>query len=68
MGHITMPFTSKYPHLGHTERIRIPHILHSHVGHMMAEFERICETHDEAYVLHIADKIIEGLNNITDCN
>ena len=59
-----MPFSSKYPHLGHTEPLRVPHILHSHVLHMLSELERVCVTHDEDYVLHIADKIIKGLENI----
>ena len=59
-----MPFSSKYPSLGHTSPLRIPHILHSHVLHIVAECERLCVTHDEDYVLHILDKVTEGLDNI----
>ena len=59
-----MPFSSKYPSLGPTSPLRIPHILHSHVLHIVAECERLCVTHDEDYVLHILDKVTEGLDNI----
>ena len=59
-----MPFSSKYPSLGHTLPLRIPQVLHSHVLHIAGECERLCVTHDDEYVLHILNKVCEGLDNI----
>ncbi len=58
-----MPFTNKYIHMGHTERVRLPAMVIPHVGHMMTELDRLCGTHDEAYVLHILDAICDGLDS-----
>ena len=54
----------KYPSLGHTSPLRLPQTLHTHVLHIASECERLCVTHDEEYVLHILDKVIEGLEHI----
>ena len=59
-----MPFTNKYPHMGHTDRVRIPHTIVTHVGHIVIECERLCGTHDEEYVLHVLDKVIKGLESV----
>ena len=59
-----MPFTNKYPHMGHTERVRLPQLIITHVGHIAQECDRICGTHDEDYVLHILDKVVEGLESV----
>jgi len=59
-----MPFTTKFVHLGNTRPIRLPHTLHTHALHIAHECDRICGTHDEAYALHILDKVIEGLESV----
>ncbi len=59
-----MPFTSKYPALGATKLIRIPETLENHVLHITEEAERLCVTHDLSYVLHILDKVMEGLEQV----
>ena len=59
-----MPFVTKFPHLGHTAPLRIPHALHTHALRITTETERICGTHDVNYALHILDKVIEGLENV----
>ena len=59
-----MPFTNKYPSLGHTSPLRLPQTLHSRVLHIVSECERLCVTHDETYVLHILDKVIKGLEQV----
>ena len=56
-----MPFTTKYPALGNTTPLRVPHVLHTHMGQIADECERLCVTHDVTYALHILDKVIEGL-------
>ena len=50
--------------MGHTDRVRIPHTIVTHVGHIVSECERLCGTHDEEYVLHVLDKVIEGLESV----
>ena len=65
MGHIygthEMPFSSKYSHLGHTERVRLPQLIIPYVGHITEELDRLCGTHGEAYVLRILDNVCQGL-------
>jgi len=41
-------------------------MLHSHVLHMAAACEHLCVTHDEDYVLHMMDKILEGIDRVCD--
>ena len=68
MGHIygthEMPFQNKFPHMGHTERLRLPALITPHVGHIAEECERICGTHGPDYVLQILDKVQEGLERV----
>ena len=59
-----MPFSSKYPHMGHTERMRIPLICVGHIEKVLDHYERLCGTHGIEYMTKIQDKIEEGLNNI----
>ena len=65
LGHIDfiMPFTKAYPHLGHTVRIRIPESISTYVSQIVSECDRVCGTDGEERVLHILEKIIEGLEN-----
>ena len=58
-----MPFTKAYPALGHTVVCRVPEIISPHVLHIAQECERVCVTHGEERVLHILEKVIEGLEN-----
>lgn len=59
-----MPFSSKYSHMGQTERIRIPKNCLSHIENILEHYNRICGTHDEEF-LHKVQKNIEiGLGNI----
>ena len=59
-----MPFSSKYTHMGHTERIRIPENCVSHIENLLEHYDRICGTHDEEFLYKIQLKIEEGLENI----
>ena len=59
-----MPFSNKYPHMGHTERMRIPRVSVSHIENVLAHYERLCGTHGVEFVLKIQDKIEDGLVNI----
>lgn len=59
-----MPFLNKYPHMGHTERMRIPRICVGHIENLLQHYDRLCGTHDEEYVHKIQQKIEEGLDNI----
>ena len=59
-----MPFTHKFPHLGHTERIRIPKSCVSHIENVLGHYERLCGTHGIEFVLKLHDKIEEGLENV----
>jgi hypothetical protein len=59
-----MPFISKYSHMGHTERIRIPNVLIPFTEQILEEFNRLYGTHDEEYLNKLQDKIIQGLQNI----
>ena len=59
-----MPFSNKYSHMGHTERIRIPKILMGHIEEMLDEYNRLYGTKGEDYMSKLHDKIIEGLKNI----
>ena len=56
-----MPFQNKYPHMGHTEKLRLPARLIPHALQIAEECERICGAHDVAYVDHILEKVIAGL-------
>ena len=58
-----MPFTSKYPHLGPTEKVRVPQALLPYVGRIVEECDRISGAHGTGRVGHILDKVIEGLEN-----
>jgi hypothetical protein len=62
--HRFMPFSNKFPHMGHTERMRIPQICVSHIENVLGHYERLCGTHGEEFVIRLQDKIEEGLNNI----
>lgn len=59
-----MPFTNKYIHLGHTDRIRIPQNCVSHIEKVLQHYERLCGTHGLEFVIKIQDKIEDGLSNI----
>lgn len=59
-----MPFANNYPHMGHTERIRIPIVCVGHIRNILDHYERLYGTHDEEFVRKIQDKIEEGLNAI----
>jgi hypothetical protein len=60
-----MPFTNKYPHMGHTERVRIPQNCVSHIETVLLHYDRICGTHGIEYLRNLQDKIEQGLDNIT---
>ena len=64
MGHIVMPFSSKFPNLGKTVKTRIPESCYHHVITLLDEYERIAEKHGRAYLEQIQDKIEKGLNNV----
>jgi len=59
-----MPFTNKYPHLGHTERMRIPRVYVSHIENVLQHYDRLCGTHGIEFVNKIQDKIEDGLSEI----
>jgi hypothetical protein len=59
-----MPFTSKYPHMGHTERIRIPVDCVSHIENLLEHYDRIYGTHSEEFLYKLQSKIEEGLENV----
>ena len=59
-----MPFTNKFTHLGHTERIRLPATIVPYVGHIASELDRICGTHGEERVGHILEGILNGLQDL----
>lgn len=59
-----MPFISKYSHMGHTERIRIPSKMIPFVNQILEEFDRLYEIRDEDYLHKLQDKILEGLQSI----
>jgi hypothetical protein len=62
--HKIMPFTSKYNHMGHTERIRIPQNCVSHIENLLEHYNRLCGTHNEQFILKIQTKIENGLDDI----
>ena len=59
-----MPFTSKHPNIGKTEKIRIPSICVPHIENLLEHYDRICGAHDEEFLYKIQLKIEEGLENI----
>lgn len=59
-----MPFSSKFPHLGHTERMRIPQICVSHIENVLSHYERLCGTHGTEFVYKLQDKIEAGLDTV----
>jgi len=59
-----MPFTAKYPHLGATKLIRVPCLLESHLLHIVNEIERLSGEKDTDHALHIADKLVEQLQDV----
>ena len=59
-----MPFSNKFPHMGHTERMRIPQICVSHIENVLSHYERLCGTHGVEFVYKIQEKIEDGLINI----
>ena len=59
-----MPFSSKYTHMGHTERIRIPQNCVSHIENLLEHYNRLCGTHNEQFILKIQTKIENGLDDI----
>ena len=59
-----MPFSNKYPHMGHTERMRIPQICVSHIEKVLDHYERLCGTHGVEFVYKLQDKIEDGLSNV----
>jgi len=59
-----MPFSNKYPHMGHTERMRIPQNCVSHIGNVLGHYERLCGTHGIEFVYKIQEKIEAGLIDI----
>ena len=62
--HKKMPFTNNYPHMGHTERIRIPNNCVSHIKRILEHYDRLYGTHNEEFVHNIQNKIEDGLDNI----
>ena len=62
--HRFMPFTNKFPHMGHTERMRIPQICVSHIEKLLEEYERLCGTHSIEFVYTIQEKVEDGLRRI----
>ncbi len=59
-----MPFSNKYPNLGETVRMRIPHAISSHITMILDEYERIADKHGPQYLNQIMDKIERGLENV----
>jgi len=57
MGHTVMPFSNKYPNLGETVRMRIPHAISSHITMLLDEYERIADKHGPQYLNTIMDRI-----------
>ena len=59
-----MPFLNKFPHMGHTERMRIPRVCVSHIENVLGHYERLCGTHGVEFIYKIQEKIEDGLINI----
>lgn len=59
-----MPFSHNFPHMGHTERMRIPKVCVSHIKNILSHYERLCKTHGIEYVQKIQEKIEDGLENV----
>ena len=59
-----MPFISKHPNIGKTEKIRIPSICVPHIENLLEHYDRICGAHNEEFLYKIQLKIEEGLKNI----
>ena len=56
-----MPFSNKYPNLGETVRMRIPHAISSHITMLLDEYERIADKHGTIYLNTIMDRIENGV-------
>ena len=59
-----MPFSNKYPNLGETTRMRVPHAIGSHITMVLDEYERIASKHGPQYLNTIMDRIEKGLENV----
>ena len=59
-----MPFLNKYPHMGHTERMRIPQNCVSHIENVLKHYERLCGTHGVEFVYKLQERIEDGLSNV----
>ena len=59
-----MPFLNKYPHMGHTERMRIPQNCVSHIENVLQHYERLCGTHGVEFVYKLQERIEDGLSNV----
>ena len=57
---------SRYPELGDTKPLRLPLKLHSHVLHMMEQYESLCVTHGIENVLHMTGYIEDKLSASVD--
>jgi hypothetical protein len=57
-------FQKKFPTLGDTKGLRVPYCIHRHMDTISQELEAIASRHDIDYVLHILDKVIEGLESV----
>ena len=67
MGHICgthrMPFSNKYSHLGHTERMRIPASCVPHIMNILESYDTLCGTHGIEKVYDLQEKIEDGIQN-----
>jgi len=61
-----MPFSSKYSHLGKTDKIRIPSNQIKHVEELLDYYETICELKGDSYLHKIQNSLIETLDKIVN--
>ena len=64
VGHIVMPFSSKFPNLGKTVKTRIPESCYHHIILLLDEYERIAEAKGTIFLEQMQGRLEESLSNI----
>jgi len=64
VGHIVMPFSSKFPNLGKTVKTRIPESCYHHVITLLDEYERIAEVKGTLFLSRMQGNLEDHLINI----
>lgn len=59
-----MPFISKHPNIGKTEKIRIPSICVPHIENLLKQYDRICGAHDLNFLNKLQKKVENELERI----